>query len=264
NYLWRAPSIGSWEKAYKEGKCNATQSAFWNTKPVEELYDTEKDPWEVKNLAADPAYKDVLMRMRAANKKWIAQIYDTGFVPEADWIDRAGGVPFYDYMRSGKINLNELINAAETATSDDPENLTTLIEYLNNDDSAIRYWGATGLLILGDKAAKATEVLKHATKDSSADVISVAAEALYNLGEEKVAKEALLSVLKVPNEFARCRALNVIDCIGDKSPEMVKGVINMIKTSDSLTRNKYDIRAAKWLIEKWGLNPDEYAIDFAW
>ena len=38
----------------------------------------------------------------------------------------------------------------------------------------------------------------------------------------------------------------------------------MIQTADSKTRNKYDMRAGKWLIEKWGLNPDDYKIDFAW
>ena len=92
----------------------------------------------------------------------------------------------------------------------------------------------------------------------------MAAVALYNLGEKELAKNALLTVLEDPNEFARCHALNVIDCIGEKSPEMIKGVVNMINNADSNTRNKYDMRAAKWLIEKWGLNPDEYKIDFAW
>ena len=32
DYLWRAPSVGSWEQAYKNGKCNAIQSAFWKKK----------------------------------------------------------------------------------------------------------------------------------------------------------------------------------------------------------------------------------------
>ncbi|MCF6332232.1 MAG: sulfatase-like hydrolase/transferase [Draconibacterium sp.] len=264
DYLWRAPSIRSWEQAYKNGECNATQSIFWNTKPVEELYDTENDPWEVKNLADDPAFKDVLERMRAANKAWEIRIKDTGFIPEADRVDRAGDIPMYDYMRSGKINLGEIIDAAETATLGKVENLDKLKTYLKSDESAVRYWGATGLLILKDKAAPAIEDLKAATADKSADVVSVAAEALYNLGEKDVAKKALLSVLKNPNEFARCHALNVIDCIDEKSPEMVQGVVNMIKTADSATRNKYDMRAAKWLIEKWGLDPDEYKIDFAW
>lgn len=263
-YLFRAPSIRSWKEAYENGECNEAQSAFWETKPVEELYDTENDPWEVNNLASDPKYKNVLERMRAANKEWVTRIKDTGFIPEADQVDRAGNTPMYDYMRSGNINLQEIMEAAEIATLGKAENIDKLEGYLKSDESAVRYWGASGLLILKEKATPSIDDLKAATKDKSANVVSVAAEALYNLGEKEIAKEGLLTVLKNPNEFARCHALNVIDCIDESSPEIQKGVIDMIANAESNTRNKYDMRAAKWLVEKWGLNPDDYKIEFAW
>lgn len=264
DYLWKAPSIRSWEEAYKKGECNETQSIFWEPKPVEELYDTENDPWEVNNLAADPEYKDVLVRMRAANKKWVTDINDTGFIPEADRVDRAGEMAMYDYMRSGKINLPEIMDAAEIATLGKVENIEKLKGYLKSEESAVRYWGASGLLILGNNAAPVIDELKAVMNDESANVVSVAAEALYNLGEKEVARKALLSVLENHSEFARCHALNVIDCVDDKSSEMIDGVIGMIKRAESTTRNKYDMRAAKWLIVKWGLNPNDYEIDFAW
>lgn len=263
-YLFRAPSIRSWKAAYENGECNKVQSAFWQTKPVEELYDTENDPWEVNNLANDPKYNHILNRMRAANKDWVTRIKDTGFIPEADIVDRTNGTPMYDYMRSGDVNLQEIMNAAEIATLGEVKNIDLLKTDLKSEESAVRYWGASGLLILGDKASPAIEELKLAVNDKSANVVSVAAEALYNLGEKEIARKALLSVLKNPNEFARCHALNVIDCINESSPEIQKGVINMIANAESATRNKYDMRAAKWLIEKWNLNPDDYKIDFAW
>jgi len=263
-YLWLAPSVGSWEKAYLNGECNEIQSVFWNKKPVEELYDTENDPWEISNLANNPEYKEVLERMRAANKTWVTQIYDAGFIPEADCVERAGETPMYDYMRSGKINLEEIINAAEIATLGKVENIETLKTYLKSNESAVRYWGATGLLILGNEAVATKDELIAATTDKSANVVAVAAEALYNLGETEIAKKTLLAVLENPNEFARCHALNVIDCINEESPEMIAGVVKMINNAESNTRNKYDMRSAKWLIEKWGLNPDDYKIEFAW
>jgi arylsulfatase A-like enzyme len=263
-YLWLAPSVGSWEKSYLNGECNEIQSVFWNKKPVEELYDTENDPWEINNLANNPEFKEVFERMRAVNKTWVTQIYDTGFIPEAERVERAGETPMYDYMRSGKINLEEIINAAEIATLGKVENIETLKTYLKSNESAVRYWGATGLLILGNEAVSATDDLKAATNDKSANVVSTAAEALYNLGETEIAKKALLTVLENPNEFARCHALNVIDCINEESPEMIAGVVKMINNAESNTRNKYDMRSAKWLIEKWGLNPDDYKIEFAW
>ncbi|MEA1875555.1 MAG: sulfatase [Bacteroidota bacterium] len=263
-YLWRAPSIGSWEQAYLNGECNETQSIFWNKKPVEELYDTENDPWEVTNLANEPEYNEVLMRMRMANKEWITNIQDAGFIPEADLIDRTGDTPMYDYMRSGEINLAQIIDAAETATLGKTENLEKLKSFLKSEESAVRYWGATGLLMLGENAAPAIEELKVATNDESANVVAVAAEALYNLGEKEVAASALLSVIENPNDLARCYALNVIDCIDDKKPEIVEGVVNLLQDTETISRQKYDIRAAKGLLEKWGLNPDDYGIKFNW
>jgi hypothetical protein len=261
-YLWKAPSVGSWEKAYLSGDCNEIQSVFWNKKPVEELYDTENDSWEINNLANNPDYKEVLERMRAANKTWVTRIYDTGFIPEADRVDRAGETPMYDYMRSGEVNIEEIMDAAEIATLGRVENIETLKTYLNSNESALRYWGATGFLILGDNAKPAVDELKLALDDKSASVVSVAAEALYNLGEKEIAKKALLEVLENQNEMARCYAMNVIDCIGDSSAEIKHGVVEVVKNAEKLSREQYDLRAAKWLFEKWGLNPVDYNISW--
>lgn len=263
-YLWRAPSIRSWEQACLNGQCNETQSIFWNTKPEEELYDTENDPWEINNLAENPEYAEVLNRMRAANREWVLRVKDTGFIPEADRVDRAGEMPMYDYMRTSHINLKVIVDAAELATLGKTENLNELQAFLKNEESAIRYWGATGLLILGQDAAPAKNDLLAALNDQSDNVVTVAAEALYYLGEKEAAINALLSVLKNPNEFARTHALNAIDCIEEKSPELVTEVVTMIKESAEMTRNRYDLRAARWLVEKWGLNPADYAFEFDW
>ena len=261
-YLWRAPSTRSWEQAYLSGNCNETQSVFWNSKPAEELYDTENDPWEVNNLATDPAYADIVNRMRTANREWMTRVKDAGFIPEADRVRRTGEMPVYDYIRTSGFDLETVIKAAETASFGNVENLTLFQSYLKNEESSIRYWGATGLLILGEKAEPAKKELLISLNDSSPDVVSVAAEALYNLGETEAAKAALLEVLENPNEFARCQALNVIDCIEENSPEIIGGVISMIKQHPKLNRNSYDLRLAKWLMGKWNLNPNDY--NFNW
>ncbi len=264
DYLWRAPSIRSWEEAYLNGECNETQSRFWEPKRIEELYDTENDPWEINNLADNPKYKEVLDRMRAANKAWVTRIYDTGFIPEADAVDRSNGMPMYDYMRSGKVDLQPIMEAAEIATLGKTENIEKLKSYLKSDESAIRYWGASGLLILKDKAGPAAKDLKAALNDESANVVNVAAEALYNMGEKDAARKALIKVLENPNEFARCHALNTIDCIEDESREVKKGVVNMVQKADAANRNRYDIRAARWLVLKWDMDPKKEGIEFAW
>ncbi len=251
-YLWRAPSMVSWEKAYIDGECNETQSIFWNTKPHEELYDTENDPWEVNNLARDPAYKEVLDRLRKANEDWMTKIFDTGFIPEADQIRRSGNTPMYDYMRKGNVPLNEMMEAAEIASLGNDENREILTEYLKNKDSAIRYWGATGLLILGEKAAPAKEELIKVLDDESPNVIVVAAESLYNLGEKEIATGALLKVLEYPVDKAKCHALNAIVYTGEDGPE-VRDAVSCLYIEKQY---RYSFRIVEWLLEKWNIEVD--------
>jgi len=249
-YLWRAPSMPSWEKACLAGNCNEVQSIFWNTKPHEELYDSENDPWEVNNLAGDPAYKEVLDRMRKANKDWMTRNFDSGFIPEADLVRRTGKTTAYDYLRSGNVPLNELIEAAETASRGDEKNIETLAGYLKNRDSAIRYWGATGLLILGEKAAPAKAELIKVLNDESPDVCAVAAEILLQLGEEDLATDALLKVLEYPEDKAICHALNTIVHTGLDNQEVRNAVARLYPQE----QYKYSLRIVEWLSENWNLD----------
>jgi hypothetical protein len=249
-YLWRAPSMGSWEQAYLNGETNEIQSKFWEKKPPEELYDTENDPWEVNNLAEDPEYAEVLERMRKANKDWMMRIKDTGFIPEGEMVRRSGDMPMYDYMRSGDVPLEAMIEAADIASRGKEENLDKLVEYLKNDDSAIRYWGATGLLILGEKAAPAKVKLMKALEDEAPDVVITAAETLYLLGEIDAAKEALLKMMIYPEDKVRCHALNTLVYTGEDGSE-VRDAVTRIYPDEQFP---YSHRVAVYLAEKWGLN----------
>ncbi len=246
NYLWRAPSIRSWEEAYLNGECNETQSIFWEPKPSEELYDTENDPWEVNNLADDPKYAEVMKKMRKANQQWMLRIRDTGFVPEPSWAVRRGEQPFYDLMREdSEIDLERLIEVAEASSLRKFEDINVLIYYLRSEDPAIRYWGATGLLIQGEKSKPAIADLKNALKDESDPVAIVAAEALYRLGEKELAENTLTEKIS-GSEFVSTFAMNAID-INDISSAKIKQAVVAHKSD----KNQYDQRMVEWLMEKW-------------
>ena len=59
---------------------------FMKTKPLEELYDLKNDPYEVHNLANDPAHAKKLKLLRTKLSQWQAAIKDRGFTPESDII----------------------------------------------------------------------------------------------------------------------------------------------------------------------------------
>ncbi len=52
------------------------------SRPVEELYDTHDDPWELSNLADQPEHRDVLERMRGALAAWRERVGDLGEMDE--------------------------------------------------------------------------------------------------------------------------------------------------------------------------------------
>ena len=46
--------------------------------PEEMLYDTQSDPYEIKNLANSKEHRDVLIRMRTALDVWMVETRDRG------------------------------------------------------------------------------------------------------------------------------------------------------------------------------------------
>jgi uncharacterized sulfatase len=89
NYLDEMPIMKDWRRLAFEGKLNPTQKLFFSkTKPKEELYDLDKDPFEVHNLVDDPAHANRLADFREALEKWIKDTNDLGEVPEQELIRR--------------------------------------------------------------------------------------------------------------------------------------------------------------------------------
>jgi len=74
-------------RAHEAGELNEVQELwFAQSKPEEELYDLDHDPYELNNLAADPEYQDKLAELRNELTRWQDQCGDMGFIPEKEMI----------------------------------------------------------------------------------------------------------------------------------------------------------------------------------
>lgn len=89
------------------GELNDAQAAFMAAKkPEEELYDLEKDPFEINNLAGDPAYAETQQKLKQALGAWRKSINDQGVSEEF----RKGGWPG-TYPTKTKAQWNEIAKA---------------------------------------------------------------------------------------------------------------------------------------------------------
>lgn len=70
------------------GLSGDTRAFFKDQKPAEELYDAANDPDCLRNLAGDPALRDVLETMRARLDAHLGEVNDLGTVTEEDLVAR--------------------------------------------------------------------------------------------------------------------------------------------------------------------------------
>lgn len=237
SYMFQTTTTQVWKKLFDEGKLNKAQSHFWKTKPAEELYDLQKDPDEVTNLAQSKKHAPILKKMRKAHFSHIHKIRDVGFLPEGEIHSRSVGSTPYEIARdSKKYPFEKILAAAELATSLKKKDLPSIAHLLQDNDSAVRYWGAIGLLSHKAAGAKAyNKELLNALNDKSPYVQATAAEALGRFGtkEEQILAVQTLGKLADPIKngcFPSMLAMNAIDHLDNKAKSLIPLIKSMPRT----------------------------------
>lgn len=253
DYLWKLPATVSWENAYHAGACNGDQSAFWNPKPTEELYDEQSDPYEVKNLADYPTARDDLERMRAALHEQLVANRDAGLLPEIDMLIRSRGQPVQALTQDPRrYPIERVLEAAEVASQRDSQSVPRLIEWMKDADPTIRYWAAVGCSVRGSAAAEATDALEPLLKDKFPGVRIAAAEALCRLGRDGTGLPALVRELR-GHEFAVLMALNALEALGDAAKPAGPSIAAAVATLPKPSGENYCAHAAASLLSRLGM-----------
>ncbi len=86
-YRKSIPTMNDMISLKGKGQLNDTQMIWFQTKPTEELYDCSKDPHNIKNIASDPKYREILNKMRETFFQHKQNYIDLGLIPEAQMID---------------------------------------------------------------------------------------------------------------------------------------------------------------------------------
>jgi N-sulfoglucosamine sulfohydrolase len=89
HYMEHMPTTQELRRMHAAGQLRGDAAAFMQyPKPAEELYDVQRDPHCVRNLAAEPAHAEQRRRLRAVLDEWIERTGDLGQVPERDLVKR--------------------------------------------------------------------------------------------------------------------------------------------------------------------------------
>jgi N-sulfoglucosamine sulfohydrolase len=205
------PSMRSWFVEFTAGRCNEVQSVYWKPKPGEEFYQLAGDPFELRNRITEPRHAARIARLRAALRAEILASRDTGFIPEGMFRKLAGERTIYDYAQSDAYPLRRILDLADRASDRNPAHLPEFIAMLDEPDPVLRYWAATGCLILQSEAAPARTALRARLTEEWPDVRVVAAEAIAHLGEREPAVKAIAAVLETGNLHEALAAQNALD-----------------------------------------------------
>jgi arylsulfatase A-like enzyme len=240
-YMFQTPTTRVWKELFVAGKLTPPQSYFWETKPSEELYDLQTDHDEIYNLAASPDYQPILQRLRKAQRDWISRIRDVGFLPEGEIHTRSEGSSPYDVGHDpARYPMERIVATADLATALDADAMPLLQNALHDPDSAVRYWGAMGLLMREKASIEHCEMDLHAgLKDSSPYVRIAAAETLARFGSDddlKVALPVLLDLAKLGKEgpYVPLAALNALDAVGPKAGSVKQQIASLPRNDPSV------------------------------
>lgn len=210
-YQFGQPGWRAFQKAWQDGKLTGIHKALWEAPgTAEQLYELSADPWEINNLAGDPAHAEKLAALRDLLKATMKEAKDTGLVPEP--LFAALGKPtIATYVHCNDFNYSKIADLAFTATEIDLKNLPLLKAAIASSDSTERYWGAVGFRLLGKKAAAEADSLVPLLKDKHAVIRTTAGEALFVFGKKDIASAAL--VTDVASELDPSSLLNLLNTL---------------------------------------------------
>lgn len=220
-YQMQTPSTAQWRALFDAGQLNASQSAFWQSRAPEELYDLQSDPDEANNLADSPSHQEIKARLHSALLEHAREIVDVAFLPEGELLSRMPGVSPYDFARLPTVYPFERILAmAERASTPGESALSELRAGLGDSDSAVRYWAALGLRML--ETAGLSD-LGGALDDESPFVSIVAADGLATFADAEDRERGLARLLHYADpaqqdSFVSAAALAALDGLAEIPP----------------------------------------------
>ena len=229
---------------YEAGELSELQSRFYQaTRPTEEFYDLENDPFEINNLASDPIYQNELADFRNQLYDWMEKISDPGLIPEP-WLEELGKKYGNKYTAMQQPEFEgiqkRLIRVIEAGEKKD---VNFLMEKTSSQEPAERYWAVTWLGV--NKVKSAQDRVKVLTNDSEPAVRIAANLAMFKIDLNYNPIPSLAKELDNQNLIVGMYAMNAIEQTGIRNKE-VRRIAERAADSDY----EFTVRFGRYLMEE--------------
>ncbi len=235
NYPESYPVMQEMRRIQAAGELSDEQQLYFRQeKPLEELYDTDEDPYELYNLLDDPSREAVINRMRNAMNAWEIEIGDLGAIPEfalGDWLAGptklasdpdpnrypvASGGPWLGRSAekwSGYLNSTDRLRRITTAKA--LGTFGVIAPLVDEPDPLFMYW-AYGSMAHSqlDISESNWERWSWMLESEEAPRKLGAATLFVERGRADDAMPALRELMKYENEFVRLTAVQLLEQVG--------------------------------------------------
>lgn len=181
-YRYLNLAMREWQDLHAKGELKGPQAAFFEPRTVEMLYDCETDPYNTRNLAADPSHRSVLLEMRGLLGAKLRSLPDLSFYPESHLVRAALGNPV-TFGRNKQDEIAALADIADLALRPFAEAEPKLRAALASNNPWERYWAAMAATAFGHEAAGLALAVKPLLQAHQPAVRLRAVEFLGSIGE---------------------------------------------------------------------------------
>ncbi|MCP4375140.1 MAG: sulfatase [bacterium] len=234
NYRYKMQSYQEWWKLYKTGKLTKEAALFFEPRSPEALYDIDSDPYEVNNIAGDPANAEVLVDLRTRLAERVKSMPDLSFFPESELDKKAFANPV-KFGQEQKARIDKLVDIADLSLIPLAEASGKIATALKSDDPWERYWGLIVCSCFGKQAATFIGNAKKLANADSEPLVRVrAAEFLALIGAAAPQKVIMDVLATAKHPLEALLTLNTLVLLRDGKPGYKFDITaNSVKANDS-------------------------------
>ena len=199
-------------KDFKENKLNETQQSILKPRATEYLFDMEKDPWQINNLAFSSENEAILKSFRKQLQEHIISQRDVMFLPESNFKKISATSNLYQFRQSDEnYPIKQIVEIAMLSGLTDATTCKKQVVALNNPNETVKYWAAMGLKSQSKvNLMKNKEQIETAMQQGSPIIKVLLASILSDKLNDKSATEQLKNFVLGNDDQATFLALQTI------------------------------------------------------